>query len=118
MGKRILRRHPFSSDFGRSQVDAADPHRQFDRVDRNVGLIAVGFGQLDGSLLQTAIPERQSTGLPPQGFDAIASSIDEQKQRTAGDALAELGGDDSGQSIEAFAEVDRRGAQEDRCSLR
>ena len=73
--KTCLRRHPFSPDPGRSQIDAAEPHRQLDSVDRDVGLITACLRQLDGSLLQTAIPERQSSGLPPQGFDAIASSI-------------------------------------------
>lgn len=105
--------HSFSSLLRRLQRHTGDPHRQLDRIDRDVILIAVSFGKFNSALFQTPVPQRQPTGFPPQGFDAILLSIHEQEQRSVGDVVAQCGRDNSRQPIEAFSEINRLGAKID-----
>ena len=96
--------HSFSSLLCRLQRHTGDPHRQLDRIDRDVRLITVRLWKFNGPLFQTPVPQRQTTCFPPQGFDAILLSVNEQEQRSVGDVVAQCGRDDPGQPIEAFAE--------------
>ena len=62
----------------------------------------VDLWQFDGALFEPSVPQRQSTGFPSEGFDAVSLPVDKQEQRSVGDAVSQRGRDDARDSVETF----------------
>ena len=91
-----------------AQIDAGEDQRQLGRTHFDRHGIAVGhsFGKLERADLKSFVPDRQPiTAIPVEDLEAIAASIDEEKQVAGREILAKGGGHQSGKRVEAFAEV-------------
>lgn len=86
---------------------------QLRSIHYNMCCIAFRSGMLVAAYLQSLHPDSKPIVVPIEELDSVATMIDEQEQTTLPNVLSEVFGDDSKETIKAFAHIDRLGVQED-----
>src|SRR4051795_11780319 len=93
-------------------VDPGEDHGELRRLE----LDAVGFGgarHLEGSGLESLVPDGQAVTIEVEDLDAISASVDEEEEMAGQGVLAEALLDQPAEAVEALAQVGGPGAEED-----
>ena len=94
--------HTSLATFHRLQRDARQQHAQFRRIDRHHRFTIVTSDRFEAARLQSLVPKCEASDFPVQNLDAVAPTINEQKQTAIIRLTLKLAANKSRETIETF----------------